>query len=75
MATMAKRRPKSVWTPARLKALRGNLHLTQAQAAACIRVGVRTWLGWENGETAPSPPLAFLLELLEAKIIRPESSH
>ncbi len=63
--------------PKKLKDLRerlgervGKERLTQAEAAALIKVTRRAWILWESGEKIPSPPFAKLLSLLET---HPES--
>lgn len=39
--------------PARLRALRTKLKLTQAQAADRLGVATRTWIAWENAQRVP----------------------
>lgn len=57
--------------PARLLRLRETLELTQAEAAAMLRVSRVSWNLWENGRVIPSPSYQLLLELLEKGKIRP----
>lgn len=69
--TMAKKKPKSSWTPAKIRKLRESLGLTQAEAAERIGVARRTWMYWESEtrEQSPSPAAARLIRLLaEGKI-------
>lgn len=43
---------KTRW-PAKLRALRKRLELTQAQAAERTGVATRTWIAWENAQRTP----------------------
>jgi DNA-binding transcriptional regulator YiaG len=52
--------PANPW-PARLKALRERLDLTQAEAAEKTGVATRTWISWEHGHRKPSGPARRLL--------------
>ena len=52
--------------PKRLFALRKRLGLTQADAAAKVRVSLRSWAAWELGEQIPSSPHQLLITLLES---------
>lgn len=51
--------------PKRLKELRDRLRLTQAEAAAKVRVSRRGWAAWEGGEFVPTPAYQLLISLLE----------
>lgn len=71
MAVMAKHRRKkklakgtgrNPW-PRTLAQFRERHRLTQAEAAALARVGVRSWIRWENGDLLPSDGYAQLLTL------------
>lgn len=71
--TMAKKQasPKPApnpW-PARLRALRERLALTQAAAAQKVRISRRAWVKWEMGDQIPSPAHQLLIELLEQEKI------
>lgn len=73
MATMAPKRKKrrlagNSW-PARLRAIRERMALTQAQAGEKVGVSVRSWLAWEVGDQIPSRSRQILLELLEKQEI------
>ncbi len=74
MGTMApekkKGRPSAPRTAQgkRLVALRAKLGLTQAQAAAKVRVSPRAWAGYEAGDLIPGP-IKLLIDLLEKKKI------
>ena len=70
MPSMAKRKKKPArkpdlsnpW-PARLKAIRVRLDITQSEAAARLGTVLRTWQNWEYGRTRPNPMLARLIDL------------
>lgn len=69
--TMAKKKRKPEqparkrrWTPAKIRALRHDLGLTQEEAAARVAVARISWARWEAGTQFPSPPLELLLDLL-----------
>lgn len=47
-------------TPDQVRASRAAAGLTQAQAAALVRVTPRAWQAWERGQN-PMPPTAWLL--------------
>jgi DNA-binding transcriptional regulator YiaG len=75
MSTMTKRRkpaPKKTgksaadnpW-PEKLLALRGQLGLNQAQAAAKIQISQSQWSSYESGARQPTRPIAHLISLLE----------
>jgi DNA-binding transcriptional regulator YiaG len=63
---MGKKRPALVtnW-PQRLADLRKRLDLTQAEAAAKVRVSLRAWVKWEHGEQVPTPSHQLLIDMLE----------
>jgi DNA-binding XRE family transcriptional regulator len=69
---MAKKRPKgrpsapSTAQGKRLLAWRQRLGLTQAQAAAKVRVSLRTWAGYEAGDVIPGP-VKLLIDLFDKK--------
>lgn len=66
IAVMAKKKPsKTIWTPRRLKALRGRLGLTQESAADRLGISPNTWIAWENAQRNPGSAAAKLLTLLE----------
>ncbi len=48
----------------RLRAFRTRRKLTQVQAAALIKVSVRTIIGWELGQFEPSERSMLLIDLL-----------
>ena len=58
-------KPKPL-TPARIREIREQLGLTQAQAAERIGVARRTWMYWESPgrHQAPSPAAAKLIQML-----------
>jgi DNA-binding transcriptional regulator YiaG len=64
----AKGAPASEW-PARLKALRAKLNLTQVQFAKRIAASPRIVAYWEVGDRPPTPPFVMLIELLERGVI------
>lgn len=66
MARKPKRKPKPAnpW-PARLSKLRTSLGLTQAQAAARVRISQSQWSAFEAGNRTPTRPIAYLIDLLE----------
>ena len=51
-------------TPAKLRLWREGRGLTQATAAQLLRVGHRTYRGWENGETTIPGPAQLAAELM-----------
>lgn len=51
--------------PQRLQAIREKLGLNIAQAAAKIKVSRAAWSDWETGKYEPTPPMLFLIELLD----------
>jgi DNA-binding XRE family transcriptional regulator len=63
---MAKRKPKpppgNSWR-ARLKKVRKELGLTQAQAADQAGVALRTWINWENEHQEPGRLALRLLKI------------
>ncbi len=63
MRVMAKK--KNDW-PARLRAIRERLGITQAEAAARVRISQSQWSAFESGTRQPTRPVAYLLELLES---------
>lgn len=66
MAKKKTKKPKSnPWTPARLKALRERLDLTQVAAAARLGIPARTWIAWENSQGTPRSAAVTLLNLLD----------
>lgn len=52
MFTMAKKKHPPTWRR-KLKHLREQLDLTQAEAAQKAGVATRTWIAWENQQTVP----------------------
>lgn len=61
---MAKKRRQPAFTPAKVKSVRDNLGLTQAEAAEKVGVSRRAWAAWESGERQLSPSSIILLRLL-----------
>lgn len=51
--------------PAKLKALRDRLGLSNEQVAARLRISLRLWRSWCYGERKPSPAGQALLSLLD----------
>ena len=51
-----------------LKALRERLGLSQAEAAALVRVSANTWARWERGEMKPSPGHQALIDSLPSLV-------
>ena len=47
-----------------VKAIRENLHLSQAEFASLIRVNVRTLQNWEQRRRRPTGPASALLQLV-----------
>ena len=68
---MAKKKPVKLWTAAAVKALRDRLDLTQAEAAARLRISQQLWADWERGHRSPVPPMQLLLDLLAAGRLPP----
>ena len=48
-----------------VKAIREKLNLSQAVFAHRLRTSVRTYQGWEQGKTKPTPQAALLLRMVE----------
>lgn len=65
MSTMAPARKPKIPTGKQIKAIRERLGLTQAEAAAKVRVSQSVWSAWERGATRPSPSSVLLIELLD----------
>lgn len=65
MLGMAKRKKTAFnpW-PARLKKIREDKDMTQAEAAEIVGTVLRTWQNWEYGRSRPSPMIAKLIDLL-----------
>ena len=62
-------------TPDAFKAIRERAGLTQTGLAAILRIeDLRTIRRYEHGERAISGPVSYLMELLEAGIIKPSSA-
>lgn len=63
MPVMAKKRPRigNPW-PARLKAIRKRLGITQEEAAAQTDVSIHTWVAWENDQRRPGRMALKLLK-------------
>jgi len=59
---MAKKKSTNPW-PAKLKAIRARLDISQREAAERIGTVLRTWQNWEYGRTRPNPMLAKLIDL------------
>lgn len=64
MFVMAPETPRH--KPADIKAIRDNLGLTQAKAAARVGVSQRLWSAWEDGSRVPSASHLLLLDLFAA---------
>lgn len=60
----AKRTNSNNW-PARLRALRWRLRLTQRQAAERAHISQSQWSAFEAGRRQPTRTIAYLLELME----------
>lgn len=60
-------------TPAEFKSIRHRLGLTQSELAAFLRLsdGGRYVRMIEAGERNPSGPVCYLMELLDAGVIKP----
>ncbi len=56
---------RSYWTPQRIRALRQTLKLTQAAAAARVRITRESWACWEIGSRTPKGSMMLLLDLME----------
>lgn len=69
MPIMAKKKPKRPAWGERLLKLRNRLDLTQAEAAARIRISQSQWSAFESGARKPTRPIKYLIELLENGII------
>lgn len=54
-------------TPPMLKEIRSKLGITQTEAAERCRVGLRTWMRWEQGTREPDGPASIVIELLAAE--------
>lgn len=66
------RQSGSVVTAAEFKAIRKRLGLTQSELAAVLRISdLRTIRKWEKAEREISGPVSYLMELLDAGVIRP----
>jgi putative transcriptional regulator len=59
--------PVPDYTPQKVKALRKNLHISQAVLAVVTNTSVSTVHQWESGAKRPGGPSARLLDLLERK--------
>jgi DNA-binding transcriptional regulator YiaG len=58
--------------PTTFKAIRQRAGLTQSGLAAFLRISdLRTIRKWEHGEREISGPVSYLMELLDAGVIRP----
>ena len=62
------------WPP-RLKALRRQTGMTQAELAACVGVGRQTVCGWETGRREPSPLAQAVLSELATAVASQENSR
>lgn len=59
-------------TPSAFKSIRTRAGLTQSGLAAFLRVSdLRTVRKWEAGEREISGPVSYLMELLDAGVIKP----
>jgi putative transcriptional regulator len=52
-------------TPARIKALRERLGMSQAEFAKTFRLSIKTLQSWEAGAKKPSGPTSVLLWLID----------
>jgi putative transcriptional regulator len=50
--------------PSELKALRGDLQMTQAEFAKAFGLSLRTYQKWESGEKSPSGPATMFVRLI-----------
>lgn len=58
-------------TPAEFKSIRERAGLTQSGIATLLRIDdIRSVRRWEKGERAISGPVCYLMELLDAGVIR-----
>lgn len=57
-----------------LKALRGKLKITQAEAARLVGVDANSWARWERGERQPRGPALRMIEMLPALVQRKKTS-
>jgi transcriptional regulator with XRE-family HTH domain len=55
--------------PARLKALRWRLGLTQREAAERSHIAQAQWSAYETGQRQPTRPIRFLIEVLEQEVM------
>lgn len=54
----------AVISPEEIKAIREQLNLSQAVFACRLRMSVRTYQGWEQGQTSPNPQAVLLLRMV-----------
>ena len=59
--------PVPQYSAAKIRALRKNLHLSQAVLAAVLNTSLSTVRKWEVGDKKPSGPSLKLLNLIERK--------
>lgn len=53
-----------VISPGEIKAIREQLNLSQAVFACRLRMSVRTYQGWEQGQTSPNHQAVLLLRMV-----------
>lgn len=59
--------PVQDYDAAKIKALRGHLHLSQAVFASVLNTSLSTVRKWEVGDKRPSGPSQKLLDIIERK--------